>query len=380
MSSKAYKIAFNEEDAADDFYEFLIRFELEENIKKSASFVFRLSIFKHENGEWAFLDDERFELFTKITISIGTKEDSVKPVFKGYITQTAPHFDRNEELCYLEVRGMDPTCLMNLEEKFVDWSAQSHSDIACAIFNSYGITPFAEEASVTHTEDGNVLVQRNTDIRFLKELAVKNGFDCYTAVDESGELKGYFKPLTLDSAPLPVLAVHFEGKTNVQFMDVQVVADMPLSISGWYLNLEDKTIEQIEKSEYDHTLLGKESLINIINDKVAQLSAPLEAVSRIYKGDIVFQTVTELEKTIQGNLNRSGWFIKAVGIVNSEIYEGIIRARQIVPVKGMGTRYSGDYLVSSVKHIISKDNYEQHIELIRNARGVKGNESFEGEA
>ncbi len=378
MGIPAYKIAFNGEDAADDIYEHMIRLEIEEDIRKAASFMFRLTIAQQEDGEWSYLDDERFSLFKKVTISTGFDEGEAVPIFEGYITHLAPHFDPEEELCYLEVRGMDSTCLMNLEEKLVTWDGQSHSDIASAIFEAYGITSEVEDTPTIHSEDGNVLVQRGTDIRFLKELAVRNGFDCYVSVDDSGEVKGYFKPYALDSSPFPPLSVHFEGETNVQFMDIQVTGNQPLSVAGWHLSLEDKSLEELEKTEYEQELLGMESLTDVVEGRVNELSAPVESGSRVYRGDPVFLDAGELEGALMGDRNRYGWFIKAKGTVNGEAYATAIRARRVIPVKGMGTRYSGNYLVSSVKHVIAEGSYEQYIELIRNAWGVTGNESFEG--
>jgi phage protein D len=380
MGIPTYKITFDQQAASDDIYENLIRLEIEDNIRKAANFMLRIGISLQGSGEWTYLDDDRFRLLTRVGISIGFEEGSAAAVFDGYITHVAPHFDPQEELCYLEIRGMDATCLMNLEEKLVTWVDKSHSDIATEIFNSYGITPDVEDSPVTHVADGNMLVQRGTDIRFLKELALRNGFECYVTADDTGNVKGCFKPLALNGSPLPPLAVQFEDETNVQFIDLQVTAIQPLSSAGWHLGIEDKTVDQVVSDSYTATLLGKESLIDVVKNKVDQLSIPVEGGSRSYRGDKVFLDSTELENTLKGDENQNGWFIKARGCANGDQYGAAIRARCIVPVKGIGTRYSGNYLASSVKHIFSSGEYEQHMELIRNARGLTGNESFAGAA
>jgi hypothetical protein len=378
MATPSYKITFDKQDAADDIYENVIKLELEEDICKAANCMLRISIEQQDNGEWSYLDDDRFRIFTEIGISVGMDDNNAVPVFSGYITQLAPHFDPNESLCYLEVRGMDATCLMNLEEKLVTWVDKSHADIANEIFNIYGLTPDVADAPATHVQDGNVLVQRSTDIRFLKELAKRNGFDCYVTVDDSGDVKGCFKANDLGVSPLPPLAVAFEGETNVQFIDLQVTGNQGLSMAGWQLNLEDKSLDQVVSDKYTETLLGSESLIDISKDRADSLSSPSEAAARMYKGD-AFLDSTELENSLQGSQDRHCWFIKAKGTVNGEQYSTAIRARSLVPVKGLGTIYSGNYLVSSVRHVFSGGEYIQNFELLRNARGLSGNESFEGE-
>lgn len=379
MTIPSYKIAFDGEDAADDIYEHIIRLEINEDIQKASSFVFRITIALQEDGEWSYLDDERFDLFKKTTISLGFEEDQATPYFEGYITHIAPHFDPEEELCYLEVRGMDPTCLMNLEERVVTWADQSHSDIASAIFDQYGIAPDVESSPIIHTESGNLLVQRTTDIRFLKQLATQNGFDCYMAVDDSGEMKGYFKSYALDVSPLPALAVHFEGETNVQFVDLEASGNQPLSVAGWYLSLEDKSLETIEQTSYSQTAIGNEDLPSLVQSNLDSLTSPTEAAARVYTDNFIALDQTELEQYARNRLDRSSWFIKAKASINSESYQNIIHVRHIIPIKGLGTRYSGNYLISSVKTIIAQGNFEQHLELIRNAWGITGNEPFEGE-
>jgi phage protein D len=373
-----YQIAFDGTAAQDDVYETLIRLEIVDDSTRAGSIMLRLSISLQEDGEWSYLKDDRFALFKRVTLSMGFGQERVLPLFEGYILQLAPHFDPQEELCYLEIRGLDATCLMNLEEKLTTWTGQSHSDIASQVFNSYGITPDVEDAPTTHEQDGNVLLQRGTDIRFLKDLAMRNGFECYVSLDDNGAVKGCFKSRDLNPSSLPPLAVQFEGETNVQFLDVQVSGNPSLSSSGWYMNLEDKTIEQIDKTDYDQNLLGKESLIDVVKSKVEQLSIPVEGASRSYRGDTVFLDRNELDAALKGRQNREGWFVRARGIVNGESYGAAIRSRKVIAVKGLGTRYSGNYLVSSVRHVIAEGEYEQHVELVRNGWGVTGAESFQG--
>lgn len=379
MPIPSYKISFDDEDSADDIYENIIRIEINEDFKKAASFTFRISIALQHEGEWSYLDDERFELFKKVTIAFGFGEGDATPYFEGYITHLAPHFDPAEELCYLEVRGMDATCLMNLEEKIEIWTDTPHSDIASELFGHYSLTPDVATTSAVHAESDNILVQKGTDIRFLKELAERNGFECYVAMTDEGQVKGFFKPYDLDISPRPPLAVHFEGETNVQFLDIQVAGNQPLSNSGWHLNLADKELEEQPKGDYAVNLLGQDSLSSIIKTKVESLCSPKEVASRVYQGDLTNLDSAELEQGLQGRLDRDSWFIKARGAVNSETYGNLIHARHLIPVKGLGTRYSGNYLVSSVKSVLADGHFEQQIELIRNAWGVTGDEPFEAE-
>ena len=379
MPIPSYKISFDGEDAADDIYENIIRLEVNEDIKKAASFMFRISIALQQDGEWSYLDDERFDLFKKVGIAFGFGQTDATPYFEGYIIHLAPHFDPAEELCYLEVRGMDATCLMNLEEKIETWADTSHSDIAGQLFGHYGITPEVASTATVHAETDNILVQKQTDIRFLKELAERDGYECYVGMTDDGQVKGFFKPYSLDTSPRPPLAVHFEGQTNLQSMDIQVAGNQPLSNSGWHLDLADKQIEEQPKDDYTVNLLGQDSLSSLTRSKVEALCSPKEAAGRVYQADRTNLDGTELEQGLQGRLDRDSWFIKARTTVSSEAYGHLIHARNLVPVKGLGTRYSGNYLVAAVTCVLADGHFEQQIELIRNAWGVTGDEPFDSE-
>ena len=68
---------------------------------------------------------------------------------------------------------------MNLEEKVTPWPNLPDSAIATAIFGQHAIVPQVDPTSPVLTEPEGTTIQRGTDIRFLRRLARRNGFDCY---------------------------------------------------------------------------------------------------------------------------------------------------------------------------------------------------------
>ena len=76
---------------------------------------------------------------------------------------------------------MDPTVLMNLEEKVKPWPNMADSDVATPSSRSaeYGFTPIVDEHELAAQENDQTLIQRGTDIQFLQQLAERNGFECY---------------------------------------------------------------------------------------------------------------------------------------------------------------------------------------------------------
>ena len=56
----------------------------------------------------------------------------------------------------------------------------------------------------------------------------------------------------------------------------------------------------------------------------------------------------------------------------------MLRAKRTVLVRGLGSSLSGRYLVERVRHVIGVDRHRQQLTLVRNALGLKGDESFGG--
>ena len=86
---------------------------------------------------------------------------------------------------------------MNLTEKVKEWVDVTDADVANAIFGDYGITPSDQNTaddSPSHTESGHSLMQRGSDIQFLRTLARRNGKVCRVAcADKPGEADRLFR-------------------------------------------------------------------------------------------------------------------------------------------------------------------------------------------
>src|SRR6266478_3186827 len=97
-------------------------------------------------------------------------------------------------------------------------ASRKDSDIAKEIFSkTYGLTPKVEDTELVHDEKVSTIIQRETDIQFLKRLALRNGYECYV----DGDI-GYFQPPQLSGKAQPVLSVQFGDDTNVNRFQLEV--------------------------------------------------------------------------------------------------------------------------------------------------------------
>ncbi|PYR72030.1 MAG: hypothetical protein DMF86_24735 [Acidobacteria bacterium] len=191
----------------------LLEVEVEEHHELASVFRIRMAIVREEDGLWTFLDQDSAKPWTKLQIkmNVGDREEDL---ITGYVTQIRVHIDPAEGNSYLELVGMDTSCLMSAEEVIKDWPEKSDSDIAIAIFDKYKLDYAVETVDIIHTEKMSTIIQRESDIQFLKRLARRNGCEC-VIVGKTG----YFAKPNLTKTPLPALAAHFGKETNLTSFD-----------------------------------------------------------------------------------------------------------------------------------------------------------------
>ena len=340
----------------------LLEMEVEEDHRLASSFRLRLSLHKDADGLWAYLDDERARLWNKVTISVALDGEE-QDLIEGYVTQICPHHDAAEDQSYVELVGLDESCLMSLEEKIKDWPGKSDSDIAREIFQSYNLAGEVDETGAARDEAVMTVIQRETDMQFLRRLARRRGFECFV---RGG--KGYFRRPVLTDPPLPTLAAHFGEETNLISFDARADATRPLKATMHRLDPLAK--EQLEAAAEMPTLqqLGAQG---------AAMFAPPEGVTpRMFVKHVVAADLAEMKSVSGAIVDESAWFVEGRGELDSSLYGAVLEPRRLVPVKGVGEAFSGVYYLTSVRHVFRDERYTQHFTARRNALAPSGPQDF----
>ncbi len=239
------------------------------------------------------------------------------------------------------------------------------SDIAEKIIKEHGFSFQGDSTQPTRQEDDVVTIQRSTDIQFLRYLAQRNGFDCYVETDpQSHADTGYFRAPQLQGSPQGVLSINMGEATNVNSFTAHNNMLEPAQVTLEGMNIEDQSDQQANVQTSTYTLLGKTGVLS--SDQPKQL---LQAQTGL------FQT-GELQTYAQGMVDRSTWAVSAEGELNAVAYEGLLRAKRTVLVRGAGSLFSGTYFVQRVLHTFTGNGYTQRFTLGRNALGLTGAEDF----
>lgn len=358
------QIEFDGEEI-DEVYSDLLQLEVELDDELASMFRLRVSMIQTAEG-WTSLDDERLRVWKPVSITAGF-EDNNEELLTGYITHVKPSFQADPEQAYLEIWGMDASVLMNRREVLKEWANKKDSDIATEIFQSYGLTPQVEDTVFVHDEAVSTIIQRETDMQFLKRLALRNGYECYVQGSDA-----YFGPPQLDEEPQPLLAVHFGNETNIHNFSLGVDAMVPVNVGMFQIGRMDKEVTAVNVESATQTALGSMSAPGLV-------AAGMD-VGQVYVGCNGAAGPAEMQALCQGLYHRAEWFVTAQGEVNANNYAHVLMPRKPVTVKGIGETYSGIYYVNHVTHVFTGNGYRQLVRMKRNGLLTTGNEDFGGAA
>jgi phage protein D len=345
-----------------DLVTYIEEVEVEEHTNAADVFRIRISLSPAKDGTWKHLDDEDFKIWNTVSVTAGYPNDHAR-LIDGHIT----HIDAglsgtNTEGCHLEISGMDHSAKMDLEDRTEAWPSKSDSQIAHAIFQRHGLTPVIQNTQQMDPAISTRL-QSDTDIRFLRMLAARRGFECYVQGSH-----GYFRPPDLSSPPQPVLAIHFGADTNLSSVAISVDATVPSFVEAMRIDPFAKEVLQKNSVELPRRKLGRRLLHELRPRSSRRLCRRSAGVAE------------ELEDGVTAAYEPADQFVVLRGEIDSRAYRHVLRAKRLVTVKGIGQLHSGLYYVTRVRHHFTVEGYTQSFEATRNALGLTGRESFKSDS
>ncbi|MGE5697832.1 MAG: phage late control D family protein [Candidatus Sericytochromatia bacterium] len=347
-----------------DLYDDIVSLEVELDDELAGMARLMLAMPQDDDGTWKYVDDPRFIVGQSLvlTVTVGGETDKL---FTGSVTHLKPDFGGDLDECRLEIWAMDRSVSMDRDDVIAAWPNYKDSDIAAQVFQTHGLTPKVDDTDVVHDEEVSTIIQRETDIRFLKRLAARNGYECYV----EGKT-GHFRKPDLTAPPQPVLAVQFGDDTNVFKFAVTVDGLAPADIAMSQLDRISKEAHRVVVSSPAQRALGKTAAGHYVGGGLAGL---------IEIGQTVTTGAPEMTRLCQGVYDKSEWFVVGEGEVAANQYGHILRPRRTVTIKGVGETYSGLWYVTHVTHAFTPNGYTQQFRVKRNALMLTGTENFAGQ-
>jgi hypothetical protein len=231
--------------------------------------------------------------------------------------------------------------------------------IAAQIFGTYGVVPKVSVGAPRLVEPVGTTTQRGTDIRFLRRLARRNGFDCYVTPEPvSGLDQGIFAAPTLTGPPVSVLSVAMGSATNVRNLSVRYDMTRPATAVAVDLDTQTKLPQAGVAPLATSAPMGIEPTLLRLLAGGALAGGVTPTVLAANTGGF---TTAELQPTAMAMANRSSF--------------GVIRAGDLIALRGAGRVFNGLYQASKVRLTVGADKFEQHITARRNAVTMTGTEA-----
>jgi len=197
-------------------------------------------------------------------------------------------------------------------------------------------------------------VQRGTDLSYIKHLADQVGYVFYIDPGpQPGMNRAYWGPELKIGVPQPALNINMDAHTNVE--------SLSFNFSG-----ESKALPIV-------LIQNQETKVPIpipIPD-ITPLNPPLGLIPPLPKQ---FRIIDETAKysPVRGLLiglakaAQTADVVTASGSLDVLRYGRILKARQLVGVRGAGMAFEGLYYVKSVTHNLKRGEYKQNFTLARN--------------
>lgn len=293
-------------------------------------------------------------------IVVATVNGAPSVLVDGVVTQTQVLPGSDAAHSTLQVIGEDLTTLMDkIELTGLPYPAMPGEAIAAFILAKYavlGVLPLIVPSILLDVPipTSRIPTQKGTDLEYLQYLVDRVGYVFYV---EPGPVPGtsvaYWGPRVKVGVPQPALNVNMDAYTNAEQITFS-------------FNSQARTLPVIfiQNEQTKAPIPVPIPDIGPLNPPLGLLQ-PLPARFRSLPETAKYST-TQAVLVGLAEASKSADTVTGSGSLDVMRYGRILKARQLVGVRGAGTAFDGLYYVSRVKHSIKPGEYKQTFSLSRN--------------
>lgn len=314
---------------------------------------------KNSNIATQLIPSGFFDPPTRVILVV-TPGGSSTVLIDGVITRQELSVSNEPGQSHLTITGEDVSRMMDLIEFKIPYPAMpSELRIALMIakYAMYGIVPLIIPSILIDINDPTLQVaaQNVTDLAYINKLAAEAGYVFYI---EPGPTPGmnlaYWGPEIKVGSPQPALTVNMDAASNVESLNFGYD---PMGKTLFLLNVQLPVVK---------------TAITVPVPDISPLNPPLGLKPSIpfkveYLEGTVKQTIPKATMMAMSAQSKATDVITASGQLDVLRYGQVLKARQLVGVRGAGPAYDGLYYVKSVTHNLKRGEYKQSFSLTRNA-------------
>jgi hypothetical protein len=302
-------------------------------------------------------------------IVVVTVNGTPQVIMDGLVTrqQVTPSNEPGQST--LVVTGEDVSQAMDLtglpKIPFAAMPAEARVALLLAKYAAFGIVPMIVPSVLLDVQNPaeRIPTQDGTDLQYITKLASDVGYVFYV---EPGPVPGmntaYWGPEIKIGVPQPALSVNLDAHSNVESIN--------FTYDGLLKTLYLLFIQQLASPAKVPIPIPIPD-VTPLNPPLGLKPAPPLHVKLIGEApdgkDTAKQTPVQAAAVGLAAASKSSDVITGSGSLDVVRYGRVLKARQLVGVRGAGIAYDGLYFVKSVTHNLKPGEYKQNFTLTRNA-------------
>ena len=360
MPVSEFRVFINNEAADAEMLDRFTEIQVDQAMGMAWEAELKLDLAADEKGNWSDAGEELTQPLGRVRVEVKIGTGSFVPLIDGLVVNQKFDFSSGPGRSALTLVVQDDSVLLNQDETVEVFEDQTPDEIATTLVEAAGLEIEADQVPAAGSGLERFVVQRGSAMRLLRRLARQYGMFVYVRPGEQpGKSVGVFAKPDLSPADLPEMVL-MGADRNVNHVTVEFDALRPMAASAGSVRITDVTSLSSEIDTSDDAPLGDSPVHSLLTPAKALLAHTREEQS-------------DLDAAAQAAVNLSSWAYTARGEVTADVYAGVLEPFKVVRVVGIGTRLSGDYLISRVKHVLNFESYKQTFTLLRNARLEGGN-------
>jgi len=346
--------------ASYDLMTSLTHVEVTNDADQGDGFQMTFALSKDSLMGYSLLSGGSLDPFNRVVIGV-LLGVSPEVLINGVIThhQFTPSSDPG--MSTLTITGKDVRAMLDLKEANQPYKNQPDFIIVNRILANYAQYGLLPPYQVTPTTDIPIELQRvprqhETDLKFIRRMAKRNGFIFYTEPLTLGVDTAYWGPETHASIPQSAISMNMGPSTNIPTIQFSNDALAPVGTEGSF-------VEPIAKLSIPIPPLPSLRLPPLV-------SAATPAKRTVQLRETANQNPAQAATSAIAAVTNSPDAVRAEGEIETVRYGNVLRARRLVGVRGAGFAYDGNYYVRRVTHTIARGTYTQRFALSREGTGT----------
>jgi len=317
------------------------------------------------SNDYPIVSSPYLKATNRIIISVMI-DSTEKVLMDGFITNIELNIASSSGPATLTVTGEDISVMMDLFELSFEYPALGPELIVAAVLAKYialGVIPVVIPTVSAIVSDPLVQVpqQNATDREYLNSLASQNGyvFRVRPGLDKTNY--AYWGPLIKMGLPQKVLNVNLGPATNVE--------NISFNYDALKSNLVHGMLQDNEPDELDLPVMTLQAIRLQPMATKDGLTSNQPFVKNLQFTDPRLGITKGLVEAQMATNRSTDQVVTASGTVDTLRYASFIETPGVLPVRGVGDSYDGNYYVSQVTHDISLGKYTQNFTIQREGIG-----------